>query len=55
MPLILFVDLSVLRKTRSGQLVVNDVFQQVAIHEMPFNGCGESGCKSFYPIQKRLF
>jgi aldehyde dehydrogenase (NAD+) len=36
-----------LQKTRSGQLILNDTFQQVGIHEMPFGGCGESGYGSY--------
>lgn len=35
---------SVIHKTRSGQITFNDTFQQMATHEIPFGGCGESGC-----------
>ncbi|KAI0646628.1 aldehyde dehydrogenase [Trametes meyenii] len=34
-----------LQETRSGQLVLNDVVMQLCVHEMPFGGQGESGCK----------
>ncbi|KAI0747139.1 aldehyde dehydrogenase [Daedaleopsis nitida] len=37
-----------LQQTRSGQLVVNDVIMQLCVHEMPFGGQGESGCKSTF-------
>jgi aldehyde dehydrogenase (NAD+) len=40
----------VVRKTRSGQLIMNDTFQQVGVYELPFGGCGESGCKFLYPM-----
>jgi aldehyde dehydrogenase (NAD+) len=36
---------TVVHKTRSGQLIMNDTFQQVGIYEIPFGGCGESGRK----------
>ncbi|KAI0371385.1 aldehyde dehydrogenase [Pilatotrama ljubarskyi] len=32
-----------LQRTRSGQLVMNDVIMQLTVHEMPFGGLGESG------------
>ncbi|TFK50453.1 aldehyde dehydrogenase [Heliocybe sulcata] len=32
-----------LGNTSSGSLVLNDTFQQLAVHEMPFGGQGESG------------
>lgn len=35
---------SVVQKTRSGQLVLNDTLTQLAVHEIPFGGVGESGC-----------
>lgn len=36
----------VLEKTASGTLVLNDTYQQLVVHEMPFGGSGESGCTS---------
>lgn len=36
----------VLEKTASGTLVLNDTYQQLVVHEMPFGGSGESGCMS---------
>jgi hypothetical protein len=39
--------LLVIHRTRSGQLILNDTFVQVGVHEMPFGGCGESGCKYY--------
>lgn len=33
-------------RTASGTIVLNDTYQQLAVHEMPFGGQGESGCKS---------
>jgi len=36
----------VLERTASGTLVQNDTYQQLAVHEMPFGGQGESGCTS---------
>jgi len=36
-----------IKKTRSGQLILNDTFQQVGVYEMPFGGCGESGYGSY--------
>jgi aldehyde dehydrogenase (NAD+) len=35
---------SVLERTTSGTLVLNDTYQQLAVQEMPFGGKGESGC-----------
>ncbi|KAA1472621.1 aldehyde dehydrogenase [Dentipellis sp. KUC8613] len=32
-----------LERTASGTLVLNDTYQQLAVHEMPFGGQGESG------------
>ena len=37
-------DFKVIHKTRSGQITFNDTFQQLSTHEIPFGGCGESGC-----------
>lgn len=36
----------VLERTRSGNLVFNDVVQQLSVNELPFSGIGESGCTS---------
>lgn len=32
-------------RTRSGNIVFNDVMQQLSVNELPFSGIGESGCK----------
>ncbi|TFY73891.1 hypothetical protein EWM64_g10121 [Hericium alpestre] len=32
-----------LERTASGTLVLNDTYQQLVVHEMPFGGQGESG------------
>jgi aldehyde dehydrogenase (NAD+) len=37
-----------IQKTRSGQITFNDTFQQLAVHEIPFGGCGESGYGSYF-------
>ncbi|KAL1753083.1 Aldehyde/histidinol dehydrogenase [Schizophyllum commune] len=36
-----------LDQTRSGYLVLNDTFMELAVHETPFGGLGESGFGSF--------
>lgn len=38
----------VLQKTRSGQLILKDVFTQLAVYEILFGRCGNSGCKSIF-------
>ncbi|PIL27801.1 hypothetical protein GSI_10955 [Ganoderma sinense ZZ0214-1] len=37
-----------LERTRSGQLVLNDMIIQLVVHEMPFSGQGESGYGSWF-------
>ncbi|KAA1467038.1 aldehyde dehydrogenase [Dentipellis sp. KUC8613] len=40
-------------RTRSGNLIFNDTFQQLAVNELPFSGMGESGYG--YQIMKYSF
>ncbi|KDQ59034.1 hypothetical protein JAAARDRAFT_206020 [Jaapia argillacea MUCL 33604] len=37
-----------LNQSESGSLVMNDTFMQLAVHEMPFGGKGESGYGGYY-------
>jgi len=37
-----------LEKTNSGTLVLNDTTTQLAVHEMPFGGQGDSGYGAYY-------
>lgn len=36
-----------IRRTQSGQLILNETFGQVAVYEMPFGGQGDSGYGSY--------
>ena len=36
--------ISGVNRTRSGQVIFNDTFQQVGVYEIPFGGVGDSGC-----------
>lgn len=37
--------IAVVNRTRSGQVIFNDTFQQLGVYEIPFGGVGDSGCK----------